>query len=60
MFPQEGESVPPEPTEVPSDKSWILKWVLLAAGAIYVIASLYLLYDMRTRIVTLERKGIDP
>ncbi len=58
MFPQEGESVPPEPIEVPSDKSWILKWVLLAAGAIYVIASLYLLYDMRTRIVALEQKSL--
>jgi hypothetical protein len=58
MFPLEGESVLPEPTEVPSDKSWILKWVLLAAGAIYVLASLYLLYDMRTRIVTLEQKQL--
>lgn len=56
MFPQEGESVPEEPVEVPSDKSDILKWVLLAAGAIYVIASLYLIYDMRTRIVGLEQK----
>ncbi len=56
MFPQEGESVPEEPVEVPSDKSGILKWVLLAAGAIYVIASLYLIYDMRTRIVGLEQK----
>jgi hypothetical protein len=56
MFPQEGESVPEEPVEVPSDKSAILKWVLLAAGAIYVIASLYLIYDMRTRIVGLEQK----
>jgi hypothetical protein len=56
MFPQEGESIPEEPVEVPSDKSAILKWVLLAAGAIYVIASLYLIYDMRTRIVGLEQK----
>jgi hypothetical protein len=56
MFPQEGESVPEEPVEAPSDKSSILKWVLLAAGAIYVIASLYLIYDMRTRIVGLEQK----
>ena len=56
MFPQEGESLPPEPVEAPSDKSAILKWVLLAAGAIYVIASLYLIYDMRTRIVALEQK----
>lgn len=56
MFPQEGEGVPEEPVEVPSGKGGILKWVLLAAGAIYVIASLYLIYDMRTRIVGLEQK----
>jgi hypothetical protein len=56
MFPQEGENIPEEPVETPSDKSAILKWVLLAAGAIYVIASLYLIYDMRTRIVGLEQK----
>jgi hypothetical protein len=58
MFPQEGDIAPPESTEVPSDKSEILKWVLLAAGAIYVIASLYLMYDMRTRIVSLEQKQL--
>jgi hypothetical protein len=56
MFPQEAPSEPQEPPEVPSDKSSILKWVILVAAAIYVIASLYLLYDMRTRIVSLEQK----
>jgi hypothetical protein len=40
------------------DKSSILRYVLLAAAAIYVIASLYLLYDMRTRILTLEQKSV--
>ncbi len=57
MFP-EGESTTPEAPEPPSDKSSILKYVLLAAGALYVIASLYLMYDMRTRIMTLEQKEL--
>jgi hypothetical protein len=56
MFPQEGQSEPPEPLEPVSEKSSILKWVVLVAAAIYVIASLYLMYDMRTRIVDLEEK----
>lgn len=56
MFPQEGQSAPPEPPEPTPDKSSILKWVALGAAAIYVIASLYLLYDMRTRVVALETR----
>lgn len=56
MFPQEGQSAPPEPTEPTPDKSSLLKWVALGAAAIYVIASLYLLYDMRTRVVALEAR----
>lgn len=32
-------------------------YVLLAAAAIYVIASLYLMYGMRTRIMALEQKS---
>lgn len=57
LFPQEGQALPPEPPpEAPPHKIGILQWVLLAVGAIYVIFSLYLLYDMRTRIVTLEQK----
>jgi len=56
LFPQEAQALPPEPPEAPSNKFGILQWVLLAVGAIYVIFSLYLLYDMRTRIVALEQK----
>jgi hypothetical protein len=56
MFPQETENTTPEPPEPTSDKSSILKWVALGAAAIYVIVSLYFLYDMRTRIVNLEGK----
>ncbi len=56
MFPQEGQTAPPEPPEPTPDKSSLLKWVALGAAAIYVIASLYLLYDMRTRVVALETR----
>ena len=42
----------------PADKSSILRYVLLAAAAIYVIASLYLMYDMRTRVLSLEQKEL--
>jgi hypothetical protein len=55
MF-QEEESAPPAPQPVATDKSDILKYVLLAAAAIYVIASLYLMYGMKTQIATLEHK----
>jgi len=55
MF-QEAEGTALEGNHVPPEKSSILKWVLLAAAAIYVIASLYLMYDMRTRILSLEQK----
>jgi hypothetical protein len=55
MF-QEADTVEPESSPVPSDRSSLLKYVLLGAAAIYVIASLYLMYDMRTRILALEQK----
>jgi hypothetical protein len=62
MFPPESPTgtheSEPEPQAVPPEKSSLLKWVLLAAAAIYVIASLYLMYDMRTRILTLEQKQV--
>jgi hypothetical protein len=56
LFPQEAQAAPPEPPEAPPEHGGILKWVILAAAAIYVIASLYLLYDMRTRMVAMEQK----
>jgi chromosome segregation ATPase len=56
MFPQEGESIPLEQPESLSDRSGILKYVVLVAAAIYVIASLYLVYSMRTHIAGLEQK----
>jgi len=54
----EAESNSPESTYVPppSRRNEILKYVLIAVGVIYVIASLYLIYDMRTRLVAMEQK----
>ena len=56
MFPQEGESIPLEQPESLSDRSGFLKYVVLVAAAIYVIASLYLVYSMRTHIAGLEQR----
>jgi hypothetical protein len=54
----EGESNSPENTYVPppSRRNEIIMYVLIAVGAIYVIASLYLIYDMRTRLAAMEKK----
>lgn len=60
MFPQEARTsiTDPEPEPQPAgvDKRSILIGIGLAVAAIFVIASLYLMYDMRTRIVSLEQK----
>jgi hypothetical protein len=50
----EGPALEPQPT--PSAGSPILKYVLFAAAAIYVIASLYLMYDMHTKLLALDQK----
>jgi hypothetical protein len=47
----ENTYVPP-----PSRRNEIIMYVLIAVGAIYVIASLYLIYDMRTRLAAMEKK----
>jgi hypothetical protein len=54
----EGESISPDNTYVPppSRAPQILKYVLIAVGAIYVIASLYLIYDLRTRLTAMEQR----
>ena len=44
------------PAPAPSRRSAILQYVLMAVAAIYVIASLYLLYDLRTRLAAMEQK----
>ena len=46
----------PRPEALPSRKSVVLTYVLLAAAAIYVIASLYLIHDMRTKIYDVRTK----
>jgi hypothetical protein len=44
------------PAPAPWRRSTILQYVLMAVAAIYVIASLYLLYDLRTRLAAMEQK----
>jgi hypothetical protein len=64
-FPMFAQEVPirtlepelePQPEPLPSWKSMVLRYLLLAAAAIYVIASLYLIHDMRRKILVLQQK----
>jgi hypothetical protein len=55
MF-EEAESDSVDSGTRSSNLTTILRYVLLGAAAIYVIASLYLMYGMRTRILSLEQK----
>lgn len=43
----------------PEQQSPVLRYVVLAVAIIYVIASLYLLFDMRGRVATLEKKQLE-
>ena len=59
MLFEQPESRPVEEAPAPSSasgQSKVLQYVLLAIAAVYVIASLYLLYDMRNRVTALEQK----
>jgi hypothetical protein len=58
MLLEEGESNSLESGYVapPSRAGEILKYVLIAVGVIYVIASGYFLYDLRTRLTAMEQK----
>jgi len=59
MFEQPESRVVDEPPVSSSpDRSDILKYVLIAIAAIYVVASLYLIYDMRGRIAAMEQKQL--
>ena len=49
-------NVEPQSKLLPSRKSVVLTSVLLAAAAIYVIASLYLFHDARTNIYRMRKK----
>jgi hypothetical protein len=53
---EEREPQSPVETEPANDGGGILKWVLLAIAAVYVIFSLYLMYGLKNRIVALEQK----
>ncbi|MGA2688020.1 MAG: hypothetical protein ABSE85_08120 [Candidatus Korobacteraceae bacterium] len=53
---EEGQIAPPESRWAAFEKSDVLKYVLLAAAAIYVIASLYLMYGLKTQLTALEQK----
>ncbi|MFZ0313942.1 MAG: hypothetical protein WAL85_14640 [Candidatus Korobacteraceae bacterium] len=55
MF-QEEQSAPPESRWNAVGSSGILKYVLLAAAVIYVIATLYLMFGMRNQMVALQQK----
>ncbi|HUI84082.1 MAG TPA: hypothetical protein VL240_07660 [Candidatus Binatia bacterium] len=58
MFPQQAPSSPEHET-APREQNPVLaiaKWVLLGLACIYVIASLYLMHDMSTRISALQQK----
>jgi hypothetical protein len=46
----------PQPEPLPSWKSMVLRYLLLAAAAIYVIASLYLFHDVRTNVYHMRKK----
>ena len=54
----EDQSISPDNTYVPppSRRGEILKYVLIGVAIIYVIASLYLIYDMRTRLAAMEQR----
>jgi hypothetical protein len=65
MFPQQApisinEPVAPEPATTPVssrfDKRSLLLGVGIAFAAVYVIMSLYLIYDLRTRMLAMEQK----
>ena len=46
----------PQPEAMPYMRSTVLRYALLVAAAIYVIASLYLIHDMRTDIYRMRKK----
>ncbi|MGD0929411.1 MAG: hypothetical protein ABR902_02060 [Candidatus Korobacteraceae bacterium] len=55
MF-QEEQSAPPESRWNAFGNSDVLKYVLLAAAVLYVIATLYLMFGMKTQMVALQQK----
>ncbi|HLI62037.1 MAG TPA: hypothetical protein VKV05_01465 [Terriglobales bacterium] len=56
MFSQETTPRATEAQPESPDRGSILKYLLLAAAVVYVAASLYLIYGLKTRILALEQK----
>ncbi len=52
----ESTAVEPVPAPAASGQGRVLQYVLLAIAVIYVVASLYLLFDMRKRMTAMEQK----
>src|SRR5579862_5003022 len=50
--PEESQVSPPSPAR----GNAILKYVLIAIGVAYAAASLYLIYDLRTRLAAMEQR----
>ena len=58
LFPPEARDDSPQEPPAPSalSRNPVLMYVLLAVAAVYVIASLYLMFDMRSRLTAMEKK----
>src|SRR5271165_1611473 len=58
MLFEQPQSAPVEPVPAPtaSGQGRVLQYVLLAIAVIYVIASLYLLFDLRKRLTAVEQQ----
>ena len=56
MFQEEKSAPESESRWSAFDLSAIVKYVLLAAAAVYVIVTLYLMYNLKTQITALEQK----
>jgi len=52
----ESTAVEPVPAPAASGQGRVLQYLLLAIAVIYVVASLYLLFDMRKRMTAMEQK----
>src|SRR5579864_8772238 len=56
MMPQQAPVSTPEPQTISIEKRSIVVGVLAAVAAIYVIASLYMIFDLRGKVAALDQK----
>src|SRR6516225_8408952 len=56
MFQETDSNAVETPPARPSSENPILKYVVLAIAVLYVIASLYVIYTLKTRVDALEQK----